>query len=200
MKIAVFDAHKFEQVMFEKCNRDFGFELTFFDTRLTSQTAYMAKGHDVVCSFVNDKLNKAAIDVLKEYDVRLIALRCAGFNHVDVKAALACGLPVVRVPEYSPYAVAEHAVTLLMTLNRKIHRAYTRVRELNFSLDGLVGFDLHGKTVGVIGTGRIGRVMAVGFWHLTKGRMKRSRKLKKLNTFRLRPSIAKPMLFHCMYR
>src|SRR5262249_25123900 len=113
-----------------------------------------------ICSFVNDRLDAGALERLKANGVRLIALRSAGFNHVDLKAAARLGLTVLRVPEYSPHAVAEHAVALILTLNRKIHRAYTRVRELNFNLEGLVGFDMVGKTVGVIGTGRIGRAFA----------------------------------------
>jgi D-lactate dehydrogenase len=120
----------------------------------------LAAGHAVVCAFVNDRLNRETLEILKAGGTQLIALRCAGFNNVDLKAAEALGLPVVRVPEYSPYAVAEHAVALLLALNRKLTRAHNRVREGNFSLDGLVGFDLKGKTVGVVGTGKIGRVFA----------------------------------------
>ena len=119
----------------------------------------MAIGFDAVCSFVNDELGREALTVLGQGGTRLVALRSAGFNHVDLDAAAAVGLTVVRVPEYSPHAVAEHAVALMLTLNRKTHRAYARVREGNFSLEGLVGYDLHGKTIGVIGTGRIGTVL-----------------------------------------
>lgn len=159
MQVAVFDAHRFEQEAFERLNEDVRHTLRFFEPRLTHETAALAAGFDAVCSFVNDRLDAATLTRLHQQHIRLIALRSAGFNHVDLAAAARLGLTVVRVPEYSPYAVAEHAVALLQTLNRKTHRAYNRVRESNFSLDGLVGFDLHGKTVGVIGTGRIGAVM-----------------------------------------
>lgn len=160
MKIAFFDTHKFERTVFEKTNEDFHHSLTFFDYRLKPETAVLAKGFSAVCSFVNDQVNEKTLGTLKSLGVELIALRSAGFNHVDLKAAQDLQLKVVRVPEYSPYAVAEHAVALLITLNRKTHKSYLRVRELNFSLDGLVGSDLHGKTVGVIGTGKIGKVFA----------------------------------------
>lgn len=159
MRIAIFDTHKFERDTLEAANKKYSFDLVFFDMRLTSLTAPAAKGFDVVCSFVNDDLKKDTLEQLSANGVRLIALRSAGFNHVDLTTAKTLNIPVVRVPEYSPYAVAEHALALMMTLNRKIHRAYNRVRDLNFNLDGLVGFDMHGKTVGVIGTGKIGRVM-----------------------------------------
>src|SRR5437868_1078782 len=158
MKIAFFDTHHFEKEVFESENKKHAHQIVYFEGRLTSQSADLAKGFDVVCSFVNDQLDAVTLARLKAHKVRLIALRSAGFNHVDLKVAQNLELPVVRVPEYSPYAVAEHAVALLMTLNRKIHRAYLRVREMNFSIEGLVGFDMAGKTEGVIGTGRIGRV------------------------------------------
>lgn len=160
MKVAFFDTHKFEKNVFDKVNSGFGHNLTFFENRLQPETALLAKGFDAVCSFVNDRLNQKTLDILKINGVQLVALRSAGFNHVDLKAASELDLKVVRVPEYSPFAVAEHAVALLLCLNRKIHKSYLRVRELNFSLDGLVGSDLHGKTVGVIGTGKIGKVFA----------------------------------------
>ncbi len=160
LKIAVFDTHAFERVVFNELNQHTQFNLSYFDVRLTPETASMAEGASVVCAFANDKLNRQTLEKLKKLDVKLIALRSAGFNHVDIKAAQELGLKVVRVPAYSPYAVAEHAVALLLSLNRKTHRAYLRVKELNFSLDGLVGFDIHGKTVGVIGTGKIGQVFA----------------------------------------
>jgi len=159
MKIAVFDAHKFERPIFDELNERFHQELTFFEPRLTEETAALAKGFNAVCSFANDRVNAQVIRQLKEAGIKLIALRSAGFNHVDLPAAKELGIKVVRVPAYSPYAVAEHAVALILALNRKICRASSRVHELNFSLDGLVGFDLHGKTVGVVGTGRIGSVM-----------------------------------------
>jgi D-lactate dehydrogenase len=160
MNILLFDTHSYEREAFMAANQDVGHALTFLEPRLTRETAALAAGYDVVCAFVNDRLDEPALRVLRDAGVRLVALRSAGFNHVDLTAAAALDLPVVRVPEYSPYAVAEHAVGLVLTLNRKIHRAYARVREWNFSLDGLVGFDLQGKTVGVIGTGKIGRVAA----------------------------------------
>jgi D-lactate dehydrogenase len=160
MKIALFDTHTYDRASFEAANVRFGHSLSFLEPRLTEETAPLARGHEAVCSFVNDKLQEPALLVLHELGIRLIALRSAGYNHVDLEAAARLGLVVVRVPEYSPYAVAEHAVALVLTLDRKIHRAYARVREWNFSLDGLVGFDLHGKTVGIIGTGRIGQAAA----------------------------------------
>lgn len=159
MKVAVFDTHRFEREVLEQANVDYGHQLYFLEPRLTRETATLAAGFGAVCSFVNDRLDDEALAILHDDGVRLIALRSAGFNHVDLDAAARFGFVVVRVPEYSPYAVAEHAVALLLTLNRRTHRAYSRVREANFSLEGLVGFDLHGKTVGVIGTGRIGAVM-----------------------------------------
>lgn len=160
MKVAVFDSRKFERDVFTRENVHFGHDLTFLESRMTPQTAELARGYEVVCCFVNDHLNADSLETLKRAGVRLIALRSAGFNNVDLQAAAQLNLPVVRVPDYSPHAVAEFAVALILTLNRKIHRAYQRVRELNFSLEGLVGFDLNGKTVGVIGTGRIGSVFA----------------------------------------
>lgn len=164
MKVAVFDAHRFEQGPLTEINQRFGYELVFFEPRLTPETATLARGFSVVCSFANDRVNAQTLKTLQAEGVELIALRCAGFNHVDLAEAARLNIKVVRVPAYSPYSVAEHAACLILALNRKIHRAYARVRELNFSLDGLVGFDLHGKTVGVIGTGRIGtafcRIMA----------------------------------------
>jgi D-lactate dehydrogenase len=159
VNVAIFDSHRFEREAFTRANVSHQHTLTFFEPRLTPETATLAVGFDAVCSFVNDRLNAEALATLQRQGIRLIALRSAGFNHVDLEAAARLSLTVVRVPEYSPYAVAEHAVTLLLALNRKIHRAYNRVREGNFSLDGLVGVDLHGKTVGVVGTGRIGAVM-----------------------------------------
>ena len=132
----------------------------FHEFRLGLETAPTAKGALGVCLFVNDRADRACLEILAGLGVKLLALRCAGFNNVDLSAARALGLAVVRVPGYSPHAVAEHAVALLLTLNRKIHRAFNRVRELNFSLRGLVGFDLHGKTVGIVGTGQIGRIAA----------------------------------------
>jgi D-lactate dehydrogenase len=160
MRIAVFDTHRHDRSSLEEANAGAGHVLTFFEPRLTRDTATLAAGFDVACSFVNDQVDREALEVLRRGGVRLLALRSAGFNHVDLEAAAAAGIPVVRVPEYSPYAVAEHAVALVLALDRKIHRAHARVREGNFSLDGLLGFDLHGKTVGLVGVGRIGGVAA----------------------------------------
>lgn len=160
MKIAVFDTHKYDRQALDTANRDHRHELVFFEPRLVRDTASLASGFDAVCSFVNDKLDAETLELLHRGGVRLVALRSAGYSHVDLAAAARLGLKVVRVPAYSPHAVAEHAVALVLTLNRKIHRAHARVREGNFSLDGLVGFDLVGKTVGIIGTGQIGAVAA----------------------------------------
>lgn len=160
MKLAFFDSHHFDRKAFEQSNRGFGHEIRFFEPRLKADTAELARGYDAVCAFVNDRVDRATIKTLKGLGVRIIALRSAGFNQVDIQAAAEFEIPVVRVPEYSPYAVAEHAVALILTLNRHTHRSFNRVRDLNFSLDGLVGFDLHGKKVGVIGTGRIGQAFA----------------------------------------
>ena len=156
MKVAVFDTHRYDQEALAAANVDHGHELVFFEARLNSSTAVLARDFRAVCSFVNDRLDKETLGALRQGGTDTIALRSAGYNHVDVAAAEALGMTVVRVPEYSPHAVAEHAVALLLSLNRKIHRAYNRVRDANFSLEGLVGFDLHGKTIGVLGTGRIG--------------------------------------------
>ena len=159
MRVAVFDTHKFDREALEEANQN-KHDLHFFEARLRLQTAPLAKGYDAVCCFANDRADAETLKCLKEMGVRLLALRCAGYNQVDLKSAKENGITVVRVPEYSPYAVAEFAAGLLLSLNRKIHRAHNRVREMNFSLDGLVGFDLHNKSVGVVGTGRIGKVFA----------------------------------------
>lgn len=160
MRVAFFDTHSFERVYFERANQALGHEIVFLAPRLDHRTATLAQGCEAVCCFVNDQLDATALRVLSEQGVRIVALRCAGYNHVDLVAAAALGLPVVRVPEYSPHAVAEHAVALVLALNRKIHRAHNRVHEGNFALDGLVGFDLFRKCVGIVGTGRIGAVVA----------------------------------------
>lgn len=160
MKIAVFDTHRYDREALDEANRERGHELTYFEPRLTRETAAMAAGFEAICSFVNDELDADALAALQRGGVRLVALRSAGYNHVDLAAAGRLGLRVVRVPAYSPHAVAEHAVALALSLNRKIHRAYARVREGNFSLEGLVGFDMRGKTVGVVGTGQIGAAAA----------------------------------------
>lgn len=155
--IAFFDAKDYDIASFDEANKDEEFEIKYFDTKLTPDTVKLAKGYDAVCVFVNDTVNKKVINALTKKGVRLVALRCAGFNNVDIKQA-AGQLGVVRVPAYSPYAVAEHAMSLLLTSIRRIHKAYIRTKDFNFSLNGLMGFDLHGKTVGVVGTGKIGRV------------------------------------------
>ena len=160
MKIAVFDTHSYDRHAFDAANVAFGHELVFFEARLTPDTAVLAAGFTAICAFVNDRIDAAALGRLRDSGVRLIALRSAGYNNVDLKAAAHLGIRIARVPEYSPYAVAEHAVALLLSLNRRMHRAFSRVRDANFSLDGLVGFDLHGKTVGLVGAGRIGTVFA----------------------------------------
>lgn len=160
MRIAFFDTHRFDRRAFEAANQAHGHELTFFEARLGPDTAPLAHGFPAVCPFVNDRLDAPTLESLSQGGVRLIALRSAGFNNVHLPTAARLGIKVVRVPEYSPYAVAEHAFALLLGLVRKIPRAAMRVREFNFSLDGLVGFDLHGKTFGVVGTGRIGHAAA----------------------------------------
>ena len=160
MRVAVFSTKPYDREYLDRANAAHGHDLTFLEPRLTAETAALAAGFDAVCAFVNDDLGARALEVLAGGTIRLVALRSAGFNHVDLPAAEHLGLTVVRVPAYSPYAVAEHAVALVLTLNRKIHRAHARVREGNFSLVGLLGFDLRGKTVGIVGTGQIGRVFA----------------------------------------
>jgi len=157
MKIAFYDAKAYDRPSFEQYGSLHDMQFRFLETKLNEDTVDLAKGCDVVCLFVNDTVNAAVINRLYEYGIRLIALRCAGYNNVDVKAAFG-KIHVVHVPAYSPYAVAEHAMALLMTSVRRIHKAYNRTREFNFSLSGLTGFDFHGKTVGVIGTGKIGRI------------------------------------------
>jgi len=160
MKIAFFDAHSFEREFFEESRARHPHEIDYFEPRLTKATAVLAAGYPCVCSFANDKLGRETLKILKQGGVEFIALRSAGYNHVDLAAARDFSIRVARVPAYSPYSVAEHAVALILTVNRKIHRSHNRVREGNFSLNGLVGFDLHGKTVGVIGTGKIGSAFA----------------------------------------
>ncbi len=157
MKIAFFDAKPYDKPSFEKHGSEHGIVFKFFETRLNEDTVELARGYDGVCAFVNDTINAEVIDRLNEMGIKILALRCAGFNNVDIKYAHG-KLHIFRVPAYSPYAVAEHAIALLLTSIRRIHKAYIRSRDFNFSLSGLTGFDLHGKTVGVIGTGKIGRV------------------------------------------
>jgi D-lactate dehydrogenase len=158
--VAVFSTKRYDREFLEAANARHGHELAFLEPRLTAETAPLAHGYEAVCAFVNDQLSAPVLRTLAEGGTRLVALRSAGFNNVDVPAAHALGMTVTRVPAYSPYAVAEHAVGLILSLNRKIHRAFNRVREGNFSLDGLLGFDLHGRTVGIVGTGKIGEAFA----------------------------------------
>jgi len=160
MKIAVFSAKRYDREFLSAANASAGHQLRFFDVPLDLESVALASGHDAICIFVNDTADAAVIEALAGGGTRLVALRCTGFNNVDMKAAEQFGIKVVRVVTYSPYSVAEHALALLQAINRKIHRAYNRTRDSNFSLDGLMGFDLHGKTVAVVGTGKIGRVFA----------------------------------------
>ena len=159
IRVAFFDTKPYDRKSFDAANEKFGFELTYFEARLNPASARMAAGYDVVCAFVNDDIGAKTIKVLAEEKVQMIAMRCADYNNVDLAAAYG-KLVVVRVPGYSPYAVAEYALAMYMTLNRSLHRAYNRVRENNFSINGLIGSDLRGKTVGIIGTGKIGMVFA----------------------------------------
>ena len=154
-KVAFFDTKPYDKIYFDALKNDFGIEIEYFESKLTERSAVMAKGSRAVVAFVNDDIGKATINALKDIGVELIAMRCAGYNNVDLSAAKDV-ISVVRVPEYSPHAIAEHALALLLTLVRKTHKAYIRTRDYNFSLNGFVGFDLHGKTVGIIGTGKIG--------------------------------------------
>ena len=154
-KVAFFDTKPYDKIYFDALKEEYGIEIEYFESKLSPKSAVMAKGFRAVVAFVNDDIGKETISVLKENGVEIIAMRCAGYNNVDLSAAKD-KMPVVRVPEYSPHAIAEHALALLLTLVRKTHKAYIRTRDYNFSLNGFVGFDLHGKTVGVIGTGKIG--------------------------------------------
>ena len=157
MKIAFFDTKPYDKASFEKFSSEYNVEFKYFETKLNEDTVELAKGFDGVCVFVNDTVNAAVIDHLCDMGVKVVALRCAGFNNVDMKHAFG-KIHVLRVPAYSPYAVAEHTMAMLLTSIRRIHKAYIRTKDFNFSLSGMTGFDLYGKTVGVIGTGRIGRV------------------------------------------
>ena len=156
MKVSLFSSKSYDETFFSTENEAIGHELVYYDFKLTPVSARLAAGSQAVCAFVNDHLDRETLEVLRAGGTELIAMRCAGFNNVDLVAAKALGLRVVRVPAYSPYAVAEHTLGLLLSLNRRLYRAYNRVREGNFSLQGLVGFDIHGLTVGIIGTGTIG--------------------------------------------
>jgi D-lactate dehydrogenase len=163
MTITFFSTKSYDERYFDDAgdaSKESPHEMVFHEAKLSEQTAALAKGSEAVCAFVNDHLDRSVLEQLHAGGTRYIAMRCAGFNNVDLTAAADLGLRVVRVPAYSPHAVAEHTLALLLTLNRRIHRAYNRIREQNFSLEGLVGFDVHGKTVGVIGTGQIGSVVA----------------------------------------
>ena len=159
MKVAFFDTKPYDRPGFDHYAAGTGLEIKYFETHLNEDTVSLAAGFDAVCVFVNDIVNANVVEKLHALGVKAIALRCAGFNNVDTRACFG-KIHVFRVPAYSPYAVAEHAMALLQTLNRSIHKAYNRTREFNFSLHGLTGFDLHGKTVGIIGTGKIGRIFA----------------------------------------
>jgi D-lactate dehydrogenase len=158
MKVAFFSAKSYEREYFEKYSNNHN--LLFLDAPLNIDTVNLAKGHDAVCVFVNDTLDEAVLLALASLQIKLIALRCAGFNNVDIAKAHELNIKIVRVPAYSPHAVAEHALALLLTLNRKTHKAYNRVKEGNFLLNNLIGFDVYGKTVGIIGTGKIGQCFA----------------------------------------
>lgn len=159
MKVAVFSTKQYDRASLDRVNAG-RHEIHYFEPHLDGATAPLAHGHDAVCAFVNDRLDATVLEALAGDGVRLIALRCAGFNNVDLGAAQRLGITVARVPAYSPHAVAEHTVALILALNRKLHRAYNRVREGNFALEGLLGFDLNGRTAGVVGTGKIGAVAA----------------------------------------
>ncbi len=158
IKIAFFDTKPYDKEIFNNVNNNFTFEIKYLKYHLTQETAVLAKGNNVVCVFVNDQVDKEVVDQLYDQGVKLIALRCSGYNNVDFKSAYK-KIHVVRVPAYSPYAVAEHTVALMLSLNRKIHRAYFRTRDANFSLHGLMGFDMYRKIAGIIGTGKIGKVL-----------------------------------------
>ncbi|MBN1799654.1 MAG: 2-hydroxyacid dehydrogenase [Spirochaetales bacterium] len=161
MKIAFFDTKPYDKKSFDEENTNFNFDISYFDSKLTGQTVSLTHGFDVVCAFVNDTLSSGVLEALKQNGIKLIAMRCAGYNNVDLKKAYK-NVHVVRVPAYSPYAVAEHAVAMMLTLNRKTHKAYSRTRDNNFSINGFLGFDMHGKTAGIIGTGKIGqKIMSI---------------------------------------
>jgi D-lactate dehydrogenase len=160
MRIAFFSTKDYERRVFDVYNARKGHEIRYLTPHLNADTVSLAAGYEAVCVFVNDTISAEVIERLAAHGTRLIAARSAGFNHIDLEAAKFHKVAVVRVPAYSPFAVAEHALAMILTLNRKTHRAYNRVREGNFSLEGLLGFDLHGKTVGVVGTGKIGQVFA----------------------------------------
>ena len=153
--ISFYDTKPYDKKYFNIINEQYGFTINYFETKLSAQTVKLAEGSDAVCAFVNDDVSAPTIDALHKLGVKIIAMRCAGYNNVDIRYAQG-KIPIVRVPAYSPHAVAEHAMALILTLNRRIHKAFLRTRDFNFSLNGLTGFDLYGKTVGVVGTGKIG--------------------------------------------
>ena len=157
-KIIFFDIKDYDKEFFKKYEKNYNFEMTFLKVRLTEETANLTKGYDVVCGFANDNINKETIDIMVENGIKLLAMRCAGFNNVSLKD-IHNRFKVVRVPAYSPHAIAEYTVGLILAVNRKIHKAYVRTREGNFSINGLMGFDLDGKTAGIIGTGKIGQIL-----------------------------------------
>lgn len=158
-KIAFFDTKPYDEAQFNLLKDEYDFEIKYFESKLNEDSAKMLNGCEAVCAFVNDRLNKKVIDILVNSGVKVIAMRCSGYNNVDIKSCQG-RIAVLRVPAYSPYAIAEHAIGMILMLNRKLHRAYIRTRDFNFSLNGLLGYDLKGKTVGVVGTGKIGRVFA----------------------------------------
>ena len=156
-KVAVFDTKPYDRQFFDEANKNYGYSITYFEEKLRPQTAKLTIGYDAICAFVNDNLNADVINCLHDNGVKLIAMRCTGYNNVDLISACKANIPVVHVPHYSPNAIAEYSLALLMTLNRKINHAYNRVRDGNFSINGFIGFDLCNKTIGVIGTGKIGK-------------------------------------------
>lgn len=157
-RLCLFDAKPYDRIYFDKYKTSYGFDVDYFETKLNPKTAVLAKGKSAVIAFVNDDLGAETINTLHEIGIRCVALRCSGFNNADLEAAKG-KLRIFRVPNYSPYSVAEHSIAMLLTLNRKTHKAYLRTRDFNFSLNGFVGFDLHGKTIGIVGTGKIGMAM-----------------------------------------
>ncbi len=165
LKLAFFGTKNYDRLFFSELTKETGegtynTEIKYFKCRLTSETAGLARGFDAVCAFVNDDCSRPVIEILHECGIRLILLRCAGFNNVDLEAAKECGITVLRVPAYSPYAVAEHAMAIIQQANRRLHKAYTKIRDNNFDLSGLMGYDLHNKVAGIVGTGKIGQCMA----------------------------------------
>jgi len=157
-RVCFYDTKPYDKIYFDRLRKEYGIEIDYFESKLNRRTAVLAKGYDGIVAFVNDDIGKETLEVLEASGIRLIAMRCAGFNNIDFKA-LGPEMHVVRVPAYSPNGVAEHAIAMLLTLNRKIHKAYIRTRDFNFSLNGLTGFNLYGKIMGVVGTGKIGRAL-----------------------------------------